>query len=227
MAFDRFACVDPAGAFGRRAATRARPSGGEGPENPYRSFCRSTRRNQRARRPRRDGTGIAKGQCKVELPCAGRCTWRPPSWVETRVQAPESDHVADCGPPAEPLVNSRIVRLHPSGCPPRTAGLRRPLSVVPWLILRAKAASGSSAVGPCPSPVRLVLAEVPALSCSATWRRKRTSSARSAALNGSSEAPATVSIRRRSSRTHLASELSTTDSSRATSCTGLPVSMTQ
>ena len=46
------------------------------------------------------------------------------------------------------------------------------------------------------------------LSCSATWRRSRNSSVRSAALNGSSDDPATVSSRRRSSRTHRANELS-------------------
>src|ERR1035437_4378002 len=65
------------------------------------------------------------------------------------------------------------------------------------------------------------------LSYSATWRRSRSSSARSAAVNGSSDEPATVSIRRRSSRTHLAKELSTTDSSAATSCNDLPVSITR
>jgi len=43
-------------------------------------------------------------------------------------------------------------------------------------------------------------------SCSATWRRNRNSSARSAGVSGSSEPLATVSTRRRSSRTHLASE---------------------
>src|ERR1035441_8779145 len=65
------------------------------------------------------------------------------------------------------------------------------------------------------------------LSCSATWRRKRNSSVRSAALNGSSEDPATVSSRRRSSRTHRANELSTTDNSAATSAIVLPVSITR
>src|ERR1019366_6388080 len=65
------------------------------------------------------------------------------------------------------------------------------------------------------------------LSISATWRRSRNSSVRSAAVNGSSEVPATVSIRRRSSRTHRASELSTTESSAATSTTDRPVSITR
>src|ERR1035441_6026354 len=52
------------------------------------------------------------------------------------------------------------------------------------------------------------------LSCSATWRRNRNSSVRSAALNGSSA-------------THRANELSTTDNSAATSAIVLPVSITR
>ncbi len=65
------------------------------------------------------------------------------------------------------------------------------------------------------------------LSCSATWRRSRSSSARSAELSGSPPDPFRVSMHRRSSRTHLCREFSTTDSSLATSRTDLPVSMTR
>jgi len=54
-------------------------------------------------------------------------------------------------------------------------------------------------------------------SCSSTVRRSRSSSARSAGLSGSSVVPAMVSNLRRSSRTHLLSEFSSTESSEATS----------
>ncbi len=64
-------------------------------------------------------------------------------------------------------------------------------------------------------------------SCSATWRRSRTSSARSVALSGSSLVPSSASRRRRSSRTHRNSEFSATEISLATSVTLRPESMTR
>ena len=65
------------------------------------------------------------------------------------------------------------------------------------------------------------------LSCSLTCRRSRTSSARSAVLNGSSLVPDSASILRRSLRTQVLRELSRTESSRATSRTVRSESMTR
>lgn len=65
------------------------------------------------------------------------------------------------------------------------------------------------------------------LSCSDTWRRSLISSARSAGVNGVSPAAAAASIRRRSSETHLPSNVSPTPSSRPTSAMVRPESITR
>ena len=63
--------------------------------------------------------------------------------------------------------------------------------------------------------------------CPETWRRNRNNSMRSAAVSDTSEPPATASIQRHTSPTHLARELSTTKTSAATSAIVLPISTTR